>query len=74
MKLEEFKDLIFIADYKVYESKIKKNPTWYSFTLDVFFKFLYKVIIPFLYAYVYFFFFVLDRVIQRSGYYSKVVL
>jgi hypothetical protein len=44
MKLEEFKDLISPADYKTCESKIDKNPTWYPLTLDVFVKFLYKVI------------------------------
>jgi hypothetical protein len=43
MKLEEFKDLISIADYKTCESKMEKNPTWYPLTLDVFVKFLYKV-------------------------------
>ena len=48
MKLEEFKDLISVADYKVCESKIKKNPTWYPHTLDVFVKFLYKVILLFI--------------------------
>ena len=44
MKLEEFKDLISSADYKMCESKMDKNPTWYPLTLDVFVKFLYKVI------------------------------
>ena len=44
MKLEEFKDLISNADYKMCESKMDKNPTWYPLTLDVFVKFLYKVI------------------------------
>ena len=43
MKLEDFKDLISVADYKMCESKMEKNPTWYPFTLDVFIKFLYKV-------------------------------
>ena len=47
MKLEEFKDLISIADYKVCESKMDKHPTWYPLILDVFVKFLYKVILPF---------------------------
>ena len=45
MKLEEFKDLISPVDYKICESKMDKNPTWYPVTLDVFVKFLYKVII-----------------------------
>jgi hypothetical protein len=45
MKLEEFKDLISPADYKLYESKMEKHPTWYPLTLDVFVKFIYKVII-----------------------------
>jgi hypothetical protein len=45
MKLEEFKDLISIGDYKTCESKMEKNPTWYPLTLDVFVKFLYKVIL-----------------------------
>jgi hypothetical protein len=44
MRLEEFKDLLSVADYKTCESKMKKNPTWYPLTLDVFVKFLYKVI------------------------------
>jgi hypothetical protein len=44
MKLKEFKDLIWIGDYKTCESKMEKNPTWYPLTLDVFVKFLYKVI------------------------------
>ena len=44
MKLKDFKDLISRADYKMCESKIDKNPTWYPLTLDVFVKFLYKVI------------------------------
>ena len=43
MKLEEFKDLISPADYKLCESKMEKHPTWYPLTLDVFVKFLYKV-------------------------------
>ena len=43
MRLEEFKDLLSIADYKMCESKMEKNPTWYPLTLDVFVKFLYKV-------------------------------
>jgi hypothetical protein len=44
MRLEEFKDLLSVADYKMCESKMEKNPTWYPLTLDVFVKFLYKVI------------------------------
>jgi hypothetical protein len=44
MKLEEFKDRISSADYKTCESKMDKNPTWYPLTLDVFVKFLYKLI------------------------------
>ena len=43
MKLEEFKDLLSVVDYKMCETKMDKNPTWYSLTLDVFVKFLYKV-------------------------------
>ena len=46
MKLEEFKDLISPADYKLCESKMEKHPTWYPLTLDVFVKFLYKVTLP----------------------------
>jgi hypothetical protein len=45
MRLEEFKDLLSVADYKMCESKMEKNPTWYPLTLDVFVIFLYKVII-----------------------------
>ena len=44
MKLEDFSDLISVVDYKMCESKMDKNPTWYPLTLDVFVKFLYKVI------------------------------
>ncbi len=43
MRLEEFKDLISVSDYKMCESKMEKGPTWYPLTLDVFVKFLYKV-------------------------------
>jgi len=46
MKLEEFKDLISPQDYKTCEAKMLKNPTWYPLTLDIFVKFLYKVILP----------------------------
>ena len=44
MKLEDFKDLICVADYKMCESKMENDPTWYPLTLDVFVKLLYKVI------------------------------
>ena len=44
MKLEEFKDLFSVADYKMCETKMVNGPTWYPLTLDVFVKFLYKVI------------------------------
>ncbi len=44
MKLKDFKDLLSPAYYKMCESKMDKNPTWYPLTLDVFVKFLYKVI------------------------------
>ena len=44
MKPEDFKDLISVDDYKMCESKMEKNPTWYPLILDVFVKFLYKVI------------------------------
>ena len=47
IKLEEFKDLLSIAVYKMCESKMEKNPTWYPLTLDVFVKFSYKVILVF---------------------------
>ena len=43
MRLEEFKDLLSISDYKMCESKMEKTPTWYPMTLDVFVKFLYNV-------------------------------
>jgi hypothetical protein len=46
MKLEEFKDLISPQDYKTCEAKMLKNLTWYPLTLDIFMKFLYKVILP----------------------------
>lgn len=45
MKLEDFKDLISPADYRTCVSKMDKHPTWYPLTLDVFVKFLYKVIV-----------------------------
>jgi hypothetical protein len=44
MNLEEFKDFISVADYKICESKMDKNPIWYPLTFDVFVKFLYKII------------------------------
>jgi hypothetical protein len=44
MKLNEFKDLLFVADYKMCKTKMVNGPTWYPLTLDVFVKFLYKVI------------------------------
>jgi hypothetical protein len=44
MKFEEFKDLLSVADYKMCETKMVNGPTWYPLTLDVFVKFLYKVI------------------------------
>ena len=47
MKLEEIKDLISVADFKMCKSRMDKNPTWSIFTLDDFVKFLYNVIIPF---------------------------
>ena len=56
MKLEEFKNLISVADYKVCASKIKKNPTWYPLTLDIFVKFLYKVIFFYVYVFSLYFF------------------
>ncbi len=77
MKLEDFKDLISVPDYKTCETKMEKNPTWYPLTLDVFVKFLYKVILLFnilvFFNFLYCFLFVLERGIQRSGYCVKVV-
>jgi hypothetical protein len=46
MKLEEFKDLMSSQDYKTCEAKLLKTPIWYPLTLDIFVKFLYKVILP----------------------------
>lgn len=54
IKFEEFEDLISVADYKVYESKVEKNPTWYPLTMNVFVKILYKV--NFLFLFILFFF------------------
>ena len=45
MKLEDFKDLISVSDYRMCKSKMDKHPTWYPLTLDVFVTFLYKVIV-----------------------------
>ena len=36
LKLKDFKDLISVADYKMCETKMDKNPTWYPLILDVF--------------------------------------
>jgi hypothetical protein len=46
MKLEEFKDLNSPAYHETCEAKMVKNPIWYPLTLDVFVKFLYKIISP----------------------------
>jgi hypothetical protein len=46
MKLEDFKDLISPVDYNTCLNKMDKHPTWYSLTLDIFVKFLYKVFHP----------------------------
>ena len=84
MKLEEFKDLISPSDYKTCEIKMLKTPTWYPLTLDVFVKFLYKVILhslPFAYVFLLFIIVihlhsslcVLERVVERSRHCSKVV-
>ena len=43
MRLEEFKDLLSVSDYKMCESKMEKTTTSYPLTIDVFVKFLYKV-------------------------------
>ena len=45
MKLEEFKDLISFADYKICENKMDFRPTWDPLTIDIFVKFLYKVLV-----------------------------
>ena len=83
MKLEEFKDLLSIVDYKMYETKMVNGPTWYPLTLDVFVKFLYKVIcflyspqFPFPHAYARYLFcswFVPEGDIRHGGYRRKVV-
>jgi hypothetical protein len=43
MELEEFKNLISAADYKLCEKTREDHPTWYKLTANVFVKFLYKV-------------------------------
>ena len=82
MKLEEFKDLLSVTDFKMCESKMDKNPTWYPLTLDVFVKFLYKVIFVFIFLefsspclclVFIIFLFVLEGNIQSGGYRGKVV-
>jgi hypothetical protein len=82
MKLEEFKDRISSADYKTCEFKMDKNPTWYPLTLDVFVKFLYKVIFlslclcvsPLDYCHSFtFFLYVVERVVERNRHCGKVV-
>ena len=83
IKLEEFKDLLSIADYKICETKMVNSSTWYPLTLDVFAKFLYKVIcflyfpqLPFSHAYTHSLFcswFVPEGDIRRGGYRRKVV-
>ena len=45
MELEEFKDLLSVLDYKLCESKMDIHPTWYPLTIDIFVKFLYKVLV-----------------------------
>ena len=80
MKLEEFKDLISVTDYKMCESKMENNPIWFFLTLDIFVKFLYKVIFLFIFIFpfdalsLYSSLFFLERVIQFGGYRNKVVL
>ena len=82
MKLEEFKDLLSIADYKMCESKMEKTPTWYPLTIDVFVKFLYKVFFSLFSSNFHVFWsclvpnpfmFILEGDIQRGGYRGKVV-
>ena len=78
MKLEEFKDLIFVTDYKMCESKMEKNPSWYPLTLDVFVKFLQKVIFLFIFL-EYFFpilwpFLIIFFVCFREGYPTRWIL
>ena len=84
MKFEKFKDLISVTDYNVCESKMDKHPTWYFSYLGHLRQIFVQGNSPFFYAYVFFFsfsfirlhsfLFVLERVIQRNRYYSKVVL
>ena len=45
IKLEEFKDLFSVINYKLCENKMDICPTWYPLTIDIFIKFLYKVIV-----------------------------
>ena len=83
MKLEEFKDFISVADYKMCESKMDKNPTCYPLKLDNFVKFLYKVNFDFFSSFILFFLFdafilytylhFLERNIECSQYCIKVV-
>ena len=47
IKLSELKELISTADFKLCKETKKSRPTWYHLTMDVFVKFLYKVILPF---------------------------
>ena len=82
MKLEGFKDVLSIADYKMCETKMDRNPTWYPLKLDVFVKFLYDVnlvlflelcslcLCPFPYQ---FFFSVSEGDIEHGGYRGMVV-
>jgi len=44
IELAEFKDLISPANYMLCEKAAKMRTTWYKLTVDVFIKFLYKVI------------------------------
>ena len=36
LKLEDFKDLISVADYKTCETKMEKTPMWCPLTIDIF--------------------------------------
>lgn len=82
MKLEEFKDLISVADYKICENKMDVRPTWYPLTIDVFVKFLYKVLVVLYLSFVsrifnhvshIVFVLVVEGDFQRGGYRCKVV-
>jgi len=44
MELAEFKDLISPIDYMLCDKVTKMRTTWYKLTVDVFIKFLYKVV------------------------------